>query len=1360
MLEFLFFVLITYFVASRVTQIKTQLEEKIGELETRVRLLNDKVSVLKKRVEKYEARDSVVTTPKPSESVVAREDTAVQKTPGDTVAVDAQTQPSSAPKPENEFGSLSFEQPGKPIVKTPSEPEGEEDKAAYEWLKAAKTKKATGDSTKKTAAAKFSQPTDKAANKPEVSDSTGPKEEAFAKTDRQPAKDDSAAEAATGGSGGPRDPEKPGGDDWGESWRRFKASVDWEQFTGAMLFAWLGGIALFIGAGFFVKYSIDKNLISPVMRLVVGAIVGLGLIGGSFRFERGRYDTMRQTFAAGGIGVLYSVFFAATLYYEYLPKPAGFISLATVSAAAFVLAVFHRGVSISVLGGIGAYITPLLVSTGQGGVVSLFAYLAMVNVGIYQVIKRLESNALLLFSAAGTMLSLACGTFLASTAPEGIDIFVAWAANLALFAVFLDLLKAEPLVSTSVRWTGRLLFAGMVLVAALVVLGYSSSAPMAMMAAAVTIAMLLAYRNPGWYEMVVPYAAITFVVAAFWTLTRFNAQSSHWAFLAFFIYGLAGGAGPVLLIHRNGLSNRFLTWFRVFPVAVAGLLLLTLIITPQMNFLFWPLAIGLQLVGIFVSLLFGALPQLFITTVILVVAAFIWLTAGSMIVLPLSFYGFLLLAGVLVVLATVYCLAKVAEWGAALKLNPELTNKAESSPLLTEWMASAPIMGIFVLLALAFSMPGAIEANPGMLTLVCFLTISLTLCKRLKFEYMGAISLIGAAVAQGFWALRPDLASVGQPFVSMLWSAALFVISLVLPFLVLKDFSQTRKIWMSWSLFELGQAVFFVYAADQIWAREISGWLPVVLACLKLPAVARLVQQLTGRPERNSVLACHGGTLLFYVSLSPFLLLETGWLGLVLILESLALLWLNHRVEHNGLRRTAAVMAPVGFYLLLSWLPQMKGPESIIILNPAVMSTLLAVLAMFAAVRLAPYPDDRLGRWSIGNYFTWIAVLSGFYLVNLVVADVFAGSHVEAGPAIRFIPVHGNILHSLVYTSLWALFGAILWRRQNLHPAIRVFGLCLLVLGVLWLIAFPFRYGYAIAAMAPLFNLGLMAYLPIILILLYLFLSEPWGETSVSIKNFFLTMLLITGFLALKVIKATIFQAGQPLDLFQAKTASMAVASAAGWIIYGLAMLVWPRRLDRPFRIAGLVLLSLGLIRTMLFPLRFSVDFGAMAPLFNRPTALFVFAIGVLVWLTRRRQDERWPLSVVGSQPLFASMLAVMIFYVLNVEIASVFGQRERAFSFLTRGSLSHQLGYSLGWLVYAIGLLAAGIKWNQVRARQAALLLVLITSGKIFLKDLWSLGQLYRVASFIGLAIVMMLVSYLYQRFLSRSGVNANENK
>ncbi len=33
---------------------------------------------------------------------------------------------------------------------------------------------------------------------------------------------------------------------------------------------------------------------------------------------------------------------------------------------------------------------------------------------------------------------------------------------------------------------------------------------------------------------------------------------------------------------------------------------------------------------------------------------------------------------------------------------------------------------------------------------------------------------------------------------------------------------------------------------------------------------------------------------------------------------------------------------------------------------------------------------------------------------------------------------------------------------------------------------------------------------------------------------------------------------------------------------------------------------------------------------------------------------------------------------------------------------------------------------------------------------DLWRLGQLYRVASFVGLAAVLIMVSFLYQRFMT----------
>lgn len=49
-------------------------------------------------------------------------------------------------------------------------------------------------------------------------------------------------------------------------------AFDWESFTGVKLFAWLGGFALFLGAAFFVKYSIEHSLISPVLRVILGLI--------------------------------------------------------------------------------------------------------------------------------------------------------------------------------------------------------------------------------------------------------------------------------------------------------------------------------------------------------------------------------------------------------------------------------------------------------------------------------------------------------------------------------------------------------------------------------------------------------------------------------------------------------------------------------------------------------------------------------------------------------------------------------------------------------------------------------------------------------------------------------------------------------------------------------------------------------------------------------------------------------------------------------------------------------------------------------------------------------------------------------
>ena len=80
---------------------------------------------------------------------------------------------------------------------------------------------------------------------------------------------------------------------------------------------------------------------------------------------------------------------------------------------------------------------------------------------------------------------------------------------------------------------------------------------------------------------------------------------------------------------------------------------------------------------------------------------------------------------------------------------------------------------------------------------------------------------------------------------------------------------------------------------------------------------------------------------------------------------------------------------------------------------------------------------------------------------------------------------------------------------------------------------------------------------------------------------------------------------------------------------------------------------------------------------------------------------------------------------------------------------LEQDLTYTIGWLVFGIGLLAVGIASRSRGARLAALALVAVTACKGFLYDLSRLGGLYRVASFVGLAFALALVSLALQKFV-----------
>jgi hypothetical protein len=86
---------------------------------------------------------------------------------------------------------------------------------------------------------------------------------------------------------------------------------------------------------------------------------------------------------------------------------------------------------------------------------------------------------------------------------------------------------------------------------------------------------------------------------------------------------------------------------------------------------------------------------------------------------------------------------------------------------------------------------------------------------------------------------------------------------------------------------------------------------------------------------------------------------------------------------------------------------------------------------------------------------------------------------------------------------------------------------------------------------------------------------------------------------------------------------------------------------------------------------------------------------------------------------------------------------------------LAKQLSLSVVWALYACGLFVAGRVCRQRLLRVMGLVLLSLTTLKVFLVDLSSLERIYRIISFIMLGAILLVVSYFYQRSQQRAAAN-----
>jgi hypothetical protein len=134
-------------------------------------------------------------------------------------------------------------------------------------------------------------------------------------------------------------------------------------------------------------------------------------------------------------------------------------------------------------------------------------------------------------------------------------------------------------------------------------------------------------------------------------------------------------------------------------------------------------------------------------------------------------------------------------------------------------------------------------------------------------------------------------------------------------------------------------------------------------------------------------------------------------------------------------------------------------------------------------------------------------------------------------------------------------------------------------------------------------------------------------------------------------------------------------------------------------------------------------------------------------WRLSKTQDTLVEDSFRVSKVLPAGGV-ILLFLLLNIEIADFYSTGSRII-FKFSATLAQDLTYTLGWALFAVALLAVGIMLRNQPARIGSLALLVATSVKCFIHDLARLGELYRVMSFVGLAVCLALVALALQKFV-----------
>ncbi|MBQ4493605.1 MAG: DUF2339 domain-containing protein [Elusimicrobiaceae bacterium] len=863
------------------------------------------------------------------------------------------------------------------------------------------------------------------------------------------------------------------------------------HFTAAKLFSWIAAFAFILAVIFGLIYAVQNNIISKQMITAAAGLIGLILLAVGLMIKDEKLKTAAATLCASGITTFLIATYCAFSLYNMINLPVAFVLMATISFVSFYISAKKDMQFISFLGMVAAFITPLLLSTGNDNYIFFFTYIAFINGAAIAVSLKKGWNNLL---ASSLFFTFMCQiAWLGKDFnPQRANIFqiIFTIYSMALTAVYINLKEKLPLLI-------KYIFSAFIILGVFMFLPLTAFLGptceilfnlLILITISNVLIFILYYGEPDIFKIPAYITSSIFLFSLImWTDSVFAIQTSG-LLLLFVLLGASLANSLVINVKTKetfapivNLLALFIVFWTITQnnlklenlafvhngVIIFNLVLFSIAykfkdkLSPLLKTAFGSYILA-SLLFSFLFTLQSATPKdfsfvlanIFIVNTALLLLAFRDYAPYK---LPLQ----LCAVAVLILLDYMLC-AKVA--------------------LLPYTFSSYLLLGAINLFSILHLAKKDGEYFSLIFAALWFLTMFST--TNMYYVWFAAITLnlICLSLARAY--KKPSLiliAALGSSFIfnkahdtyQVVIACVFFVLFFIYPFLCKKDFKEDS--WQEWlASVYMGLVAWIILIAQDTFSLNINKGLIALPfgALFTLNAMALYKETLLNRYRNAFVITSMAS--IFFITAAISLIFTNQWFTLALAVEGAALIILNKKVPNIW-------SAKVGFLLLLIAFARLIFIRDFFtyytleakLFNWYLLVYSISAGAMFSAAKYWISKDKIIS--AILN--TAGAVLL-FYLVNIEIANFFGNT----GEVLTF-NFFGNFAATITYTIAWTLYGAtaclIAFYNKSkalLNVGVVIIALCVIKLFMfdLWALGILYRIIGLFAIAGILFGISLI----------------------------------------------------------------------------------------------------------------------------------------------------------------------------------------------------------------------------------------------------------------------------------------------